>query len=58
MALLDRVNALGQCRKNRAVIEARPGRDNVPPQDAAKRYSIKLRRLKMQPQRSIGTSCR
>src|SRR6516165_11079815 len=25
-----------QCTKNRAVIEARPGRDNVPPRDAAK----------------------
>jgi hypothetical protein len=24
------------CTKNRAVIEARPGRDNVPPRDAAK----------------------
>src|SRR6266849_4540188 len=47
-----------QCTKNRAVIEARPGRDNVPPRDAAKGYSINLRRLEMQPQRSIGTSCR
>ena len=44
--------------KNRAVVEARPGRDSVPPREAAKGYLIGLRRLEMQPQRSIGTSSR
>ena len=36
-------------KKRAEVVEARPGRDSIPPRDAAKGYPIDLRRLERQP---------
>src|SRR6266436_3130902 len=42
---MSRTHLHKRCTKNRAVIEARPGRDSVPPRDAAKGYSNRMGRM-------------
>src|SRR5438132_1111840 len=42
---MSRTHLHKRSTKNRAVIEARPGRDSVPPRDAAKGYSNRMGRM-------------